>query len=208
MHKDTVTTSWVPLLCHSSATITSCFSMIMHSPMSQRSVHNSWKLKMSQFFHDLHTHQTPLSMFGMLWMTSMTACSSSRRYPATSHSRRNRRSGTTFHRPQSTAWSTLCEGDVLHCMRQIVVTPDTDWFSDPDPYLLFLRYLCPQSCEIYRFRPNEFISIDWFPYMNCNLGKIFEIVACCVSIFVQCISIIDRFRLDWTWMTCLWLQHI
>jgi hypothetical protein len=26
-----------------------------------------------------------------------------------------KRSGTTFHRPQSTAWSTLCEGDVeLH----------------------------------------------------------------------------------------------
>ncbi len=34
------------------------------------------------------------------------------------------------YRPQSTTWSTLCEGDVLHCMRQMVVTPDTDWFSD------------------------------------------------------------------------------
>ena len=33
--------------------------------------------------------------------------------------------------PQSTAWSTLCEGDVSHCMRQMVVIPDTDWFSDP-----------------------------------------------------------------------------
>nr|XP_046178993.1 acyl-CoA-binding domain-containing protein 7-like isoform X1 [Oncorhynchus gorbuscha] len=34
------------------------------------SAYNSWKLKMSQFFHVLHTHQTchPLSMFGMLWM--------------------------------------------------------------------------------------------------------------------------------------------
>ncbi|ROL53228.1 F-box only protein 6 [Anabarilius grahami] len=28
-------------------------------------------------------------------------------------------------------WATLCEGDVLHCVRQMVVTPDTDWFSDP-----------------------------------------------------------------------------
>ncbi|KAL0150942.1 hypothetical protein M9458_053754, partial [Cirrhinus mrigala] len=27
--------------------------------------------------------------------------------------------------------STLCEGDVLHCVKQMVVTPDTDWFSDP-----------------------------------------------------------------------------
>jgi hypothetical protein len=44
-----------------------------------------------------------------------------------------KRSGTTFHRPKSTAWSTLCEGDVLRCMRQMVVTGDTDWFSDPCP---------------------------------------------------------------------------
>ncbi len=42
-----------------------------------------------------------------------------------------KRSGPTLHRPQSTTWSTLCEGDVLHCVRQMVVTPDTDWFSDP-----------------------------------------------------------------------------
>ncbi len=33
--------------------------------------------------------------------------------------------------PQSTTWSTLCEGEVLHCVRQMVVTPDTDCFSDP-----------------------------------------------------------------------------
>ncbi len=30
-----------------------------------------------------------------------------------------------------TTWSTLCEGDVLRCVRQMVVTPDTDWFPDP-----------------------------------------------------------------------------
>ncbi len=41
-----------------------------------------------------------------------------------------KRSGPTFHRPQWTTWSTLCEGDVLHCVRQMVVTPDTDWFSE------------------------------------------------------------------------------
>ena len=40
-----------------------------------------------------------------------------------------KRSGPTFHRPQSTTWSTLCEGDV----RQMVVTSDTDWFSDHPP---------------------------------------------------------------------------
>ncbi len=42
-----------------------------------------------------------------------------------------KRSGPTSHGPQSTTWSTLCEGDMLHCVRQMVVTPDTDWFSDP-----------------------------------------------------------------------------
>jgi hypothetical protein len=69
-----------------------------------------------------------------------------------------KRSGTTFHRPQSIDWSTLCEGDVSHCMRQMVVTPDTDILFDLCPYLS-LRYLWPtdtylfsQSCEIHRFR--------------------------------------------------------
>jgi hypothetical protein len=48
--------------------------MMVHSPMSQGSVNNSWKLKMSfscfMFFHGLHTHQAchQLSMFGMLWI--------------------------------------------------------------------------------------------------------------------------------------------
>ncbi len=67
MPRDTVTRSWGPLLCHSSTTITSCSSMIMHGPMLQGSVHNSWKLKTSQFLHGQHTHQTchPLSMFRM-----------------------------------------------------------------------------------------------------------------------------------------------
>ncbi len=35
--------------------ITSFCSMIMHSPMLQRSVHNSWKLKTSQFLHGQHS---------------------------------------------------------------------------------------------------------------------------------------------------------
>ncbi len=68
MHRYTVMRSWGPLLCHSSTTITSCCSMIMHGPMLQGSVHNSWKLKTSQFLHGQHTHRTchPLTMFGML----------------------------------------------------------------------------------------------------------------------------------------------
>ncbi len=129
-----MTRSWGPLLCHSSTTITSCCSMIMHGPMLQGSVHNSWKLKTSQFLHGQHTHRTchPLSMFGMLWicvynsMFQFLPISSNFTQPL-------KRSGPTFHRPQSTTWSTLCEGDVLHCVRQMVVTPDTDWFSNSPP---------------------------------------------------------------------------
>ena len=58
-----------------------------------------------------------------------------------------KRSGPTHHRPQSTTWSTLCKGDV----RQMVVTPDTNWFSDPPPPIkqnctfqsgLLLRHTC------------------------------------------------------------------
>ncbi len=41
-----------------------------HHLMLQGSVHNSWKLKTSQFLHGQHTHWIchPLSMFGMLWI--------------------------------------------------------------------------------------------------------------------------------------------
>ncbi len=69
----------------------------------------------------------PLSMFGMLWIGvydsvfQFLPISSTFAQPL-------KKSGPTFHRPQSTTWSTLCEGDVLHCVRQMVVTPDTDWF--------------------------------------------------------------------------------
>ncbi len=78
-----------------------------------------------------HTHRTyrPLSMFGRLWIGvydsvfQFLPISSNFTQPL-------KRSGPTFHRPQSTTWSTLCERDVLHCVRQMVVTPDTDWFSE------------------------------------------------------------------------------
>ncbi len=106
-HRDTVTRSWGPLLCHSSTTITSCCSMIMHGPMLQGSVHNSWKLKTSQFLHGQHTHLTchPMSMFGMLWIGvydsvfQFLPISSNFAQPL-------KKSGPTFHRPQSTTRST------------------------------------------------------------------------------------------------------
>ena len=130
------------------------FIMKMHGPMLQGSVHNFWKLKMSQYFHGLHAHQTyhPLSMFGMLWVDSLF------QFPpiSSNFAQPLKRSGTTFHRPQSTAWSTLCEGDVTCCMRQMVVTPDTDWFSDLRPYLYFFKCIYDQQICI----PSHVKSID------------------------------------------------
>ncbi len=97
---DTLMRSWGPLLCHSSTTVTSCCSMMIHGPMLQGSVHNSWKLKTSQFLHGQHTHQTrhPLSTFGMLWIGvydsvfQFLPISSNFAQPL-------KRSGPTFHRP-------------------------------------------------------------------------------------------------------------
>ncbi len=116
MHRDTVTRSWGPLLSHSSTTITSCCSMIMHGPMLQGSVHNSWKLK-TWFLHGQHTHRTchPLSMFGILWI-SIYDCVFQFLPISSNFAQPLKRSGPTFHRPQSTTWSNLCEGDVLHCL--------------------------------------------------------------------------------------------
>ncbi len=134
MHRDTVTRSWGPLLCHSSMTITSCCSMIMHGPMFARICTQFLEAENIPVLAWQHTLRTchPLSMFGMLWIGvydsvfQFLPISSNFAQPL-------KRSGPTFHRPQSTTWSTLCEGDVLHCVRQMVVTPDTDWFSDPPP---------------------------------------------------------------------------
>ena len=149
--------------------------------MLKESVHNSWKLKMSQYYHGKYTHQTlPVEH---VWDALDRRAWQRVPVPPNIQQLRTalKRNGTTFHRPQSTTWSTLCEGDVVWCVRQMVITPDTDWFSDPCPYLFFKRYLWPdaylysQSCEIHRLRPNLFISIDWFPYMNCNWVKSFKL---------------------------------
>ncbi len=121
MHRNNVTRTWGPLLCHLSTTITSCCSIIMHGPMLQRSINNSWKLKTSQFLHGQHTHRTchPLSMFGMLWIGVYDSVFQF--LPIFSNfAQPLKRSGPRFHRPQSTNWSTLCEGDMLHCVRQCV----------------------------------------------------------------------------------------
>ncbi len=129
---DTVMRAWGPLLCHSSTSITSCCSMIMHGPMFQGSVYNSWKLKTSQFLHGQHTHWAchPLNRnSNTLSYTRSSFC----QYPATSHSHwRGVDQHSTGHNQQPdqlyvkemfyTAWG------------KMVVTPDTDWFRTlPEP---------------------------------------------------------------------------
>ncbi len=87
MHRDTVTRSWGLLLCHSSTTITSCFSMIMHWPMLQGSVHNSrsWKHPSSCMASILSGHVTHWAFLGCSGSTYTTVCSNSCQYPVTSH---------------------------------------------------------------------------------------------------------------------------
>jgi hypothetical protein len=80
------------------------FQQIMLGSMLQGSVHNSWKLKMSPFFHSLHTYKRchPLSLFGMLWFDMYNNVFQF--LPISSYFEQPlKRSGTTFHRPQSTA---------------------------------------------------------------------------------------------------------
>ena len=110
MLSDSVTRSQGPLSFHLSASIT-----------SQGYVCNSCKLKISQFSHGLHIHQTcyPLSTFGILWIDMYD--SAFQFLPIYSNfAQPLKRSGTTFHRPQSIARPTQCEGDVGGRMRQMV----------------------------------------------------------------------------------------
>ena len=75
----------------------------------------------------------------------------------------------TINCPINSMWR-RCANE-MRCMRLMVV-----FWSTP---LLFLfrclwptnAYLYSQSCEIHRLGPDEFISIDWFPHLNCNSVK-------------------------------------
>ncbi len=75
-----------PLLCHSSTTITRCCSMIMHGPILQGSVPGSWKHPSSCTASILSGHVTHWACLGCSGSVYTTACSSSCKYPAPSHS--------------------------------------------------------------------------------------------------------------------------
>ena len=181
MHRDTVTRSWGPLSCNLSAVITSYFSTIMHGPMLQGSVHNSWKVKMSQFFHGLHTHQTchPLSKFGMLWIDVYNSVF---QFPPISNN-----FAQTLKRQHSTGHNQ--HPDQLYVKEMFRAAWGKWWshqiltgFTIHAPTLKKKKnvgicdqqmHIC-QSCAIRRLGPNNVFSIDWFPYLwNC-----------CIYIFV------------------------
>ncbi len=138
MHRYNMTRSCGPLLCHSSMNITSCCSMIMHCPMLQGSVHNSWKLKTSQF---LHGQQSPgMSPIEHVWDALDRRIRQRVPVLANIPQLHTAIEEEWTNMPQSTTWSTLWE-DVLHCVRQMVVTPDTDPPPPPNTVKLYILEL-------------------------------------------------------------------
>ncbi len=143
MHRDTVKRFWGPLYHdnawpHVARICTHLHLCIQQTLLSKATysasrlymfcmytIPGSWKHPSSCMASILTGHVTHWACLGCSGSAYTTVCSSSCQYPATLHSH-----WVHAYRPQSTTWSTLCEGDVLHCMRQMVVTPDTDWFSD------------------------------------------------------------------------------
>jgi hypothetical protein len=164
MHTDTVTRSWGPLSCHSSATITTCFSMIMHGPMSQGPVHNYWNLKLYQFFHGLYSHQTchPLSPFGMTWMMYDSVFQfppKSSNFLAQHSTGHNQQLVQLYAKEMCHAWGKwshqIVTGFLVHAPTSFVKVS-------------VQMYICIPSPEIHRLEPNTCISIGWFPNMNCT----------------------------------------
>ena len=153
---------------HSSTDITSCFSMIMHSPMSQGSLHNSWKLKMSHFSYGLHTHQTC-----HLIEHDLDRCVR-HRVPVPTNIQH-------LHSAIEKKWDNIPQATINSlissmwrrclCMKQIVLTPNTDWFSDPCSYfLLFCFDISEQHMHIgipshVKSLDKGLISIDLFIFL-------------------------------------------
>ena len=126
--------------------------------------------------------------------TCTTVCSSSRQYPETSHSHwRGLEQHSTGHNRQSDQfYAKKMSGQILTVF--LIHAPTFFlrclWQTD--------AYLCSQSCEIYSVGPDEFIKIDWFPYMNCNSVKkkcfcMLRLYICSVYLPIQCFRIYHTF---------------
>ena len=171
MHRDTVTRSWGPLSWHSSAAITSCFNMILHVARV-----------CTQFLEAENVPVLPWPIYspGMSPIKHVwDALDQHVQQRAPVHANIKQHSHCSEVGQHSTINSLIssmrrrCFGlhdaNGRHTRHWLVL------IHDPT---LFLRYLWPtdaylysQSCEIHRLGPSEFISIDSFPYMNCNSVK-------------------------------------
>ena len=141
-------------------------------------------LKMSQLFHGLHTHMSPIEH---VWDALDQRVRQCVRVPANSQQLHTAIEDEWDNIPQATINSLIAS------MRRKCVALHEAYRAHTRYWLVFwstplpLRYLWPtdaylysQSCEIHRLGPNEFISIDRLPYMNCNSVKYLKIVACWV----------------------------
>ncbi len=125
-----VTRSKSPLLCHSSTTITSCCSKLMHGPMLQ-CTHFLEAENIPVLAWPAYSPVTHWACLGCSGSAYTTACFSSCQYPATSHSHwREVDQHSTDHNQQP---------DQLY-VKEVCCTAwgkwrsDTDWFSDPPQY--------------------------------------------------------------------------
>jgi hypothetical protein len=172
MHRHIVMKSWGPLSCQSSANITSCFSMIMHDPMTQGSIHIFWKLKMFQFFHGLHTHSPNRSHIehvwdALDWRVWQRVPTNIQQLCTVIEEEWDNIQQATINSLINSMWRRCVMLDEANCIFYHIWTG----FLIHSP--TFFKGICDQQMHICipRLGSNLFISIDWFPYMNCNSVK-------------------------------------
>ena len=157
MDRDTVMRSWGPLSWHSFTAIISCFSVI-NGPMSQGSVHNSWKLKM--FLPGLHL-SPDMSHIEHVWVVLDQRVRQRVTVPATFQQ---------LPTASEEEWDSILQATVnslINSMRRRCVALHEEnyvhtrygllFWSTP---LLFLKYgICDQQIHI--CIPSHVKSIDW-----------------------------------------------
>jgi hypothetical protein len=121
-----------------------------HHPMSQGSVHNSWKLKMS--VRPWPAYSPDMSPTKHVWGDLDWRVRQRVSVPANIqqlHAAVEQEWDNILRDLTNSLMNSICEGDVSHCMSQMVLTSDTDWFSDPRTYfkkLLFIFWSVTNRC--------------------------------------------------------------
>ena len=137
------------------------FSVIMHPCRKDLyTIPGGWKWPRSSKASIFTKHVTHWACLGCSGLPYFTECYSFCQYPETSHSHwRGVGEHSTGHNQQP---------DQLYAKEMC----RTAWWSHQIlTCFLIHAYLYSQSCEIHRLGTKEFISIDWFPYMNFNSVK-------------------------------------